>query len=77
MMHEREKSDPAGVAVKPAKAAVAAASERAEPRAGAKGNAVQADTRRTQGRASVSLGLDRVRTAARLDKEEQIGRAHV
>src|SRR5437763_5665931 len=40
-----------------------------EPRAGAKGNTSQTDTRRTPSRASVPLGLERVRTAARLNKE--------
>src|SRR5208282_6003547 len=71
MMHGGEKSDSAVVAGKPAKAAVAAATEPREPRAGAEGNAGQADTHRTQGRASVFPGLERVRTAARLKKEER------
>jgi len=69
MMHAAEKSDLAIVAGKPAKAAVAAVAEAAEPRAcpwleqgaGAKGNAGQTDTRRTPGRVSVSPGLERVR----------------
>jgi RNA-directed DNA polymerase len=71
MMHAVEKSDLAIVAEKPAKAAVAAAAEPAEPRAGAKGNAGQTDTCRTPGRVSVSRGLERVRTAARLNQEER------
>ena len=71
MMHAAQKSDLAIVAGKPAKAAVAAAAEPAEPRAGAKGNAGQPDTRRTPGRVSVSPGLERVRIAARLKKEEK------
>jgi group II intron reverse transcriptase/maturase len=71
MTHGREKSDHAVVAGKPAKAAVAVVAEPVEPRAGAEGNAGQADTHRTPGRASVSHGLDRVRTAARLNKEEK------
>src|SRR5713101_7766700 len=45
--------------------------EGGERRAGAKGNTNQTDTRRTPSRASVSPGLERVRTAARLDKEER------
>src|SRR5689334_2451674 len=39
--------------------------------AGAKGNTGQTDTRRTPSRARVSPGLERVRTAARLNKEER------
>jgi hypothetical protein len=39
MMHEREKSDPAIVAVKPANDAALVAEELVEPRAGAEGNA--------------------------------------
>src|SRR5271163_4815320 len=40
-------------------------------KAGAKGNTSQTDTRRTPSRASVSPGLERVGTAARLNKEER------
>ena len=40
MMHEREKSDPAVVAVKPVNAAERSAAESVEPRAGAEGNVV-------------------------------------
>ena len=64
-MHEREKSDPAIVAAKPAnKAERHVPAELVERRAGAEGNAGQQRTRRTQGRESVSQGLDRVRQAA-------------
>jgi hypothetical protein len=54
MMHEREKSDPAIGAGKPANNAeatsVADAAEPVEQRAGAKGNASEHSTHRTQGR---------------------------
>ncbi|MBI3676220.1 MAG: group II intron reverse transcriptase/maturase [Proteobacteria bacterium] len=66
MMHGREKSDPAVVAEKPKnEAAEEAAKETVEPRAGAKGNAMQPDTRRVQNRTSVAQGLDRIRQAAK------------
>ena len=65
MMHGREKSDPAVVAGKSANAVGQPTAEPMEPRAGAEGNAGQADTHRTPRRASVSPGLDRVRQAAR------------
>ena len=42
-----------------------AAAETGEGRGGAKGNAVQGGTRRTQGWESMSLALDRIRDAAR------------
>jgi len=72
MMYGPEKSDSAIVATKPAnKAAPQAAAEWVEPRAGTKGNTGQPRTRRTQRRASVSPGLDRVRNAARQRKKEQ------
>ena len=50
MMHGREKSDSAIVAVKPTNKAVPTAAEPVEPRAGVKGNARQQSTHRTQGR---------------------------
>ena len=50
MMNGPEKSDPAIVAMKPVNKAVPTAAEPAEPRAGAKGNARQQSTLRTQGR---------------------------
>ena len=71
MMNEPEKSDFAVVAVKPANNAAQAAAERVEPRAGTKGNAGQPHTHRTQGRASVPQGLDRVRQAAGQRKKER------
>jgi hypothetical protein len=67
MMDGREKSDSSIVPGKPANKAAPAAAEPVERREGAEGNADQRGTRRTQGRASVSPGLDRVREAARLD----------
>jgi group II intron reverse transcriptase/maturase len=74
-MHEREKSDPAIGAGKPTnKAEAASSADAAEPveqRAGAKGNANEQSTHRTQGRARVSQALERVRQAARLRKEEK------
>ncbi len=69
MMHGLEKSDLAIVAKKPANKAGRLAAERAEPRAGTKGNTGQPHTRRTQSRGSVSQGLDRVRQAARQRKK--------
>ena len=70
-MHEREKSDPATVAVKPANAPARAEAELAEPRAGAKENASQDGTLRTPSREGASSGLDRVRQAAKGLKKEQ------
>jgi RNA-directed DNA polymerase len=69
MMHEREKSDPTIVAAKPTNAAGQPEAEPVERRAGAEGNAGQGGMLRTQGRDGMSHGLDRVRTAARLDKK--------
>ena len=70
MMNGLEKSDLAVVAVRRANNAGAPAAERAEPRAGTKGNANQSRTQRTQSRASVSQGLERVRQAARQRKRQ-------
>ena len=79
-MHEREKSDPAIRAGKPTNKAEASAhaehgvsdaAELVEQRAGAKGNADEQSTHRTQGRERVSQALDRVRKAARLKKDEK------
>jgi len=70
-MHEREKSDPAVVAAKPANKPARAEAEPAERRAGAEENADQDGTHRTPSRVSVSPGLDRVRQVARgLTKEK-------
>lgn len=74
MMHDREKSDSAIVAMKPtnkARAGTAAAAEPVEPRVGTKGNAEQQSTHRTLGRERVSHALDRVRKAARQRKKEK------
>jgi RNA-directed DNA polymerase len=74
-MHEREKSDPAIRAGKPTNKAeatpVADAAEPVEQRAGAKGNANEQSTHRTQCRERVSQALERVRKAARLRKGEK------
>jgi len=71
MMYGRGKSRPGIVARKPANKAARsatepsvkelAAAESAEPRAGAKGNADQQSTRRTQSRVSVSQALEGIR----------------
>ncbi|HXZ17198.1 MAG TPA: group II intron reverse transcriptase/maturase [Roseiarcus sp.] len=80
-MHEREKSGPAIGAGKPTNKAEASAhaehgvsdaAEPAEQRAGAKGNASEQSTHRTQGRERVSQALERVRKAARLRKGEKL-----
>src|ERR1700736_899686 len=70
MMHGREKSDSAIVAGKPTNKAVPTAAEPVEPRAGAKGNASQQSTNRTQGRERVSQALERIRQAAQRKKEK-------
>jgi hypothetical protein len=76
MMHEREKSDPAIGAGKPTNKAdatsVANAAEPVEQRAGAKGNAGEQSTHRTQSRERVSQALDRVRKAARQRPKEKL-----
>src|ERR1700704_1631741 len=69
MMHEREKSDPAVVAVKPVNNAERSAAEPVEPRAGAKGNAEQHSTGRAQYRVSVSQALERIRQVRRHSPE--------
>jgi hypothetical protein len=61
MMHGREKSDSAMVAVKPTNKAVPTAAEPVEPRAGAKGNAHQQSTHRER----VTQALERVRQVRR------------
>src|SRR5262245_63463954 len=80
MMHGRENTDPTIVARKPTNKAepsahaahgVSDAAELVEQRAGAKGNADEQSTHRTQGRERVSQALDRVRKAARLKKDEK------
>ena len=71
MMHGREKSDSAIVAMKPANNAGQPAAEWVERRAGTEGNRVEPRTRRTPSRERVSLGLDRVRQAAKARKKER------
>ena len=71
MMHGREKSDSAVVAMKPANKAGRPAAERVEPRAEAEGNTGEPRMRRTPSRESVPQGLDRVRQAARQRKKER------
>ena len=81
MMHGREKSRSAIVALKPtnkvvrpaAELSVAepAAAEPVEPRAETKGNVDQQSTCLTQSRVSVSQGLERIRTVARERKTER------
>ncbi len=71
MMHGREKSDPAIVAVKPTNKAGRPAAEPVERRAGTEGNADQQSTRRAQDRVSVSQALERVRRAAKQRKKER------
>lgn len=71
MMHEREKSGPAIVAVKPTNKAERFAAEPVEPRAGAEGNVSQHSTDRTQNRATVSQALERIRQVARQRKKEK------
>ena len=65
MMHGREKSDSAIVAEKPTNKVVSATAEPVEPRAGAKGNASQQSTLRTQCRKCVSQALERIRQVCR------------
>src|SRR3979490_1024322 len=69
MMHEREKSDPTVVAVKPVNNAERSAAEPVEPRAGAKGNAEQHSTGGAQYRVSVSQALERIRQVRRHSPE--------
>src|SRR5260370_1362307 len=63
-MHDLEKSDSAIVAAKPPNKAGPPTAEAVEPRAGAKGNADQQSTHRTQSRKRVTQALSRVRQAA-------------
>ena len=69
MMHEREKSDLAVVAVKLANKAERSAAELVERRAGTKGNAGQHSTYRAQYRASVSQVQERIRHVRRQTPE--------
>ena len=65
MMHGREKSDSTIVSGKPTNKAVPTAAEPVERRAGAKGNASQQSTLRTQCRIRVSQALERIQQARR------------
>jgi RNA-directed DNA polymerase len=71
MMHGREKSDLSIVAAKSANDPGQPRKESMERRGRAEENTDQPSTCRTPSRISVSPGLDRVRTAARLDKKER------
>jgi RNA-directed DNA polymerase len=71
VMHGREKSDSAIVAVKPANKVGSPTAEPVERRAGAEGNAEQQSTCRAQDRESVSQALDRIRQAAKQRKKER------
>ena len=71
MMHDREKSDSSKVVKKPANKAGRPAAEPVERREEAEGNTPQPSTLRTPSRDSVTVGLERVRTAARLKKKER------
>jgi hypothetical protein len=64
MMHGREKSGLAVVAVKPANKAERSAAELAEPRAGAEANARRQSTHRVQSRTSMSQASEGLRRAA-------------
>ena len=71
MTYGLEKSDLAIVAMKPANKAGQPAAEWVERRTGTEGNARRSHTQRTQCRASVPQGLDRVRQAAKTRKKER------
>src|SRR5260370_19211017 len=68
MMYDREKSDPAIVAVKPTNKAGQPAAELVEPRAGAEGNVSQQITCRAQYRGTVSQSLKRIRHFVRISR---------
>ncbi len=76
MMHGREKSESAIVAVKSANKVGRPTAELMEPRADAKGNASQQRTRRAQDRESVSQALERIRNVARQRKQERFTALH-
>jgi RNA-directed DNA polymerase len=71
MMNGREKSDPAIVAEKSPNNTGQSVAEAMERRAGAKGNASQQSTGRTQGRESVSQALERIRQVAKTRRKER------
>jgi len=67
-MYDREKSDPAIVAVKLTNKAGQPAAESVEPRAGAEGNVSQQSTGRAQYRETVSQALKHIRHDARISR---------
>jgi hypothetical protein len=71
MTHGHEKSDSAIVAGKSANKGRQLPAESMEPRAGAKGNAIEHGMHRTLGRESMSHGLDRIRQVAKEQKGER------
>ena len=71
MMHEPEKSDPSTVAAKPANKSEGSDAESVERREGAKGNTSKDRMHRTQSRANMSSGLERVRERAKAEKKEK------
>jgi RNA-directed DNA polymerase len=79
MMNGTQKSDSPIVAVKPANKpehlTAGAGAESVEPRGGAKGNAGQSRTCRTQSRESVFQRLDRVRQSRKAEEEGKVHRA--
>ncbi len=70
-MHGRGKSDSPGVSRKPPNKAAEPAAEAGERRGLAEGNSLGGTTPRTQRRAGVSSALDRVRQAARQDRQQR------
>jgi hypothetical protein len=68
MMYDREKSDPAIVAVKPTNKTGQPGAELVEPRAGAEGNVSQQSTGRAQYRGTVSQALRRIRHLVRISR---------
>ena len=75
MMYDREKSDPAIVAVKPTNKAGQPAAELVEPRAGAEGNVSQQSTGRAQYRGTVSQALESHTASCRAKEEGEVHRA--
>ena len=71
MVHEPEKSDLSTVAAKPANNSGRSEAESAERREGAEGNTIKDRAHRTQSRASVYSGLERVRERAKAEKKER------
>jgi group II intron reverse transcriptase/maturase len=71
VMHDPQKSDPRIVAMKSANKPEGTGAESMERRRGAKGNAKEVCTRRTQSRGSVSPELERVRERAKRNRKER------